>query len=119
MVAGKITQYLGVGRIVAALGLFETLGRKAHHIKEHMRELHGAADVKGLVTGKVANASLDLGDLGRQALGQAAQTVGIHEHARALHLGKHRHKRHLDAVEHVGGVLAGHAVAQRCDQRQR
>ena len=69
MVTGKITQYLGIGRIVTALGLFETLGRKAHHIKEHMRKLHGAADVKGLVTGKVANASFDLGDLGRQTLG--------------------------------------------------
>ena len=47
------------------------------------------------------------------------QAVGVHEHARALHLGKHRHERHLDAIEHVGGVLAGHAVAQRCDQCQR
>ena len=119
MVAGKVAQHLGVGRIIAALGLFEALGRKAHHVKQHVRELHGTADVKGLVTGKVANASLDLGDLGRQTLGQTAQAVGIHEHARALHLGKHRNERHLDAVEHVGGILTGHALAQRCDQRQR
>ena len=84
-----------------------------------MRQLHGTANIKGLVTRQVANAALDLGDLGRQALGQITQAVGIHEHARALHLGKHRHERHLDAIEHVGGVLAGHAVAQRCDQRQR
>ena len=47
------------------------------------------------------------------------QTVGVYEHARALHLGKHRHERHLDAIEHVGGVLACHAVAQRCNQCQR
>ena len=119
MVTGKITQYLGIGRIVTALGLFETLGRKAHHIKEHMRKLHGAADVKGLVTGKVANASFDLGDLGRQTLGQTVQAVGVHEHARALHLGKYRNERHLDAIEHVGGVLTGHALAQRRHERQR
>ena len=119
MVTGKITQYLGIGRIVTALGLFETLGRKAHHIKEHMRQLHGAADVKGLVTGKVANASFDLGDLGRQTLGQTVQAVGVHEHARALHLGKYRNERHLDAIEHVGGVLTGHALAQRRHERQR
>ena len=84
-----------------------------------MRELHGAADVKGLVAGQVANAALDIGNLGRQALGQTVQAVGVHEHARALHLGKHRHERHLDPIEHVGGVLAGHAVTQRCNQRQR
>ena len=84
-----------------------------------MRELHGTADVKGLVTRQVANAALDPGNLGRQALGQTVQAVGVHKHARALHFGKHRHKRHLDAIEHVGGVLAGHAVTQRRDQRQR
>ena len=84
-----------------------------------MRQLHGTANIKGLVTRQVTNAALDLGNLSRQALGQTMQTVGVYEHARALHLGKHRHKRHLDAVEHVGGVLTGHAVAQRCDQRQR
>ena len=83
-----------------------------------MRELHGAADVKGLVACQVTNAALDLGDLGRQTLGQAAQPIGIHEHARALHLGKYRNERHLDAIEHDGGILAGHALAQRCDKRQ-
>ena len=119
VVAGKVAQHLGVGRIVAALGLFEALGRKSHNIKQHVRELHGAADVKGLVAGQVANAALDIGNLGRQALGQITQAVGIHEHARALHLGKHRHERHLNPIEHVGGVLAGHAVTQRCNQRQR
>ena len=119
MVTGKVAQYLGVGRIIAALGLFEALGRKAHHVKQHVRELHGTADVKGLVTGQVANAPLDLGNLGRQTLGQTMQAIGVHEHARALHLGKHRHERHLDAIEHVGGVLAGHAVAQRRHERQR
>ena len=119
MVTRKVAQHLGVGRIIAALSLLEALGRKPHHIKEHVRQLHGTADVKGLVTRQVANTALNLGNLGRQALGQAAQPIGIHEHARALHLGKHRHKRHLDTVEHVGGVLTGHAIAQRCDQRQR
>ena len=119
VVAGKVAQHLGVGRIVAALGLFEALGRKSHNIKQHVRELHGAADVKGLVAGQVANAALDIGNLGRQALGQTVQAVGVHEHARALHLGKHRHERHLNPIEHVGGVLAGHAVTQRCNQRQR
>ena len=84
-----------------------------------MRQLHGTANIKGLVIRQVANTALNLGNLGRQALGQTAQAIGVHEHARALHLGKHRHERHLDAIEHVGGVLAGHAVAQRCDQRQR
>ena len=117
VVTGKVAQYLGVGRIIAALGLFEALGRKAHHVKQHVRD--GTADVKGLVTGQVANAPLDLGNLGLQALGQTMQTIGVHEHARALHLGKHRHERHLDAIEHVGGVLAGHAVAQRRHERQR
>ena len=47
------------------------------------------------------------------------QAVGVHEHARALHLGKHRHERHLNTIKHVGGVLAGHAVAQRRHERQR
>ena len=119
MVTGKVAQHLGVGRIVPALGLFEALGRKPHNVKEHVRELHGTADVKRLITCQVANAALDLGDLGRQALGQAAQPVGIYEHARALHLGKHRHERHLNAIEHVGGVLAGHAVAKRRHECQR
>ena len=119
MVTRKVAQHLGVGRIIAALSLLEALGRKPHHIKEHVRQLHGTANIKGLVTRQVANAALNLGNLGRQALGQTAQAIGVHEHARALHLGKHRHERHLDAIEHVGGVLAGHAVAQRCDQRQR
>ena len=119
MVAGKVAQHLGVGRIVAALGLFEALGRKPHNIKQHVRELHGAADVKGLVAGKIANVALDLGNLRCQALGQIAQAVGVHEHARALHLGKHRHERHLDAIEHVGGILTGHALAQRRHERQR
>ena len=84
-----------------------------------MRQLHGTANIKGLITGKVANASLDLGDLGRQTLGQTAQAIGVHEHARALHLGKHRNERHLDAIEHVGGILTGHALAQRHHERQR
>ena len=84
-----------------------------------MRQLHGTANIKGLVTCQVANAALNLGNLGRQTLGQIAQAVGVHEHARALHLGKHRHEWHLDAIEHVGGILTGHAVTQRCDQRQR
>ena len=119
VVTGKVAQHLGVGRIVAALGLLEALGRKPHNVKQHVRELHGAADVKGLVTRQVSNVSLNLGNLGSKPLGQTMQTVGVHEHARALHLGKHRHEWHLDAIEHVGGVLAGHAVAQRCDQRQR
>ena len=115
VVTGKVAQHLGVGRIVAALGLFEALGRKPHNVKQHVRELHRAADIKGLVAGQVTNAALDLGNLSRQALGQTMQTVGVYKHARALHLGKHRHERHLDPVEHVGGVLAGHAVTQRCD----
>ena len=119
MVTGKVGQHLGVGRIIAALGLFEALGRKAHHIKEHVRQLHGATDIKGLVAGQVANAALDLGNLGCEALGQIVQTIGVNEHTRALHLGKHRHERHLDAVEHVGGVLASHAIAQRRHQGQR
>ena len=119
MVTRKVAQHLGVGRIIAALSLLEALGRKPHHIKEHMRQLHGAANIKGLITGKVANASLDLGDLGRQTLGQTAQAIGVHEHARALHLGKHRNERHLDAIEHVGGILTGHALAQRRHERQR
>ena len=84
-----------------------------------MRKLHGAADVKGLVTRQVANAALNLGNLGRQTLGQTVQAVGVHKHARALHLGKYRNERHLDTIEHVGGVLAGHAVAQRRHERQR
>ena len=84
-----------------------------------MRELHGTADVKGLVTHQIANAALNLGNLGRQAFGQAVQTVGVYKHARALHLGKHRHEWHLNPIEHVGGVLAGHSVAQRRHQRQR
>ena len=119
VVAGKVAQHLGVGRIVAALGLFEALGRKPHNIKQHVRELHGAADVKGLVASQVANAALNLGNLGRQALGQTVQAVGVHEHARALHLGKHRHERHLDAIEHVGGILTGHELAQLRHERQR
>ena len=119
VVTGKVAQHLGVGRIVAALGLLEALGRKPHNVKQHMRELHGAADVKGLVTRQVSNVSLNLGNLGSKPLGQTMQTVGVHEHARALHLGKHRHEWHLDAIEHVDGVLEGHAVAQRYDQRQR
>ena len=119
VVTGKVGQHLGVGRIIAALGLFEALGRKPHHIKEHVRQLHGATDIKGLVAGQVANAALDLGNLGCEALGQIVQTIGVNEHTRALHLGKHRHERHLDAVEHVGGVLARHAVAQRGHQGQR
>ena len=84
-----------------------------------MRELHGTADVEGLVAGQVANITLDLGNLGCEALGQIVQAIRIHEHARALHLGKHRHERHLDAVEHVCGVFTRHAVAQRGDQSQR
>ena len=84
-----------------------------------MRELHGAADVKGLVACQVTNAALDLGNLGRQALGQTVQAVGVHKHARALHLGKYRNERHLDAIEHVGGILADHAVTQRRHERQR
>ena len=119
MVTRKVAQHLGVGRIVAALSLLEALGRKPHHIKEHVRQLHGTANIKGLVTRQVANTALNLGNLGRQALGQIAQAVGVYKHARTFHLGKHRHERHLDPIEHVGGVLAGHAVAQRCDQRQR
>ena len=50
VVAGKVAQHLGVGRIVAALSLLEALGRKPHHIKEHVRQLHGTANIKGLVT---------------------------------------------------------------------
>ena len=119
MVTRKVAQHLGVGRIIAALSLLKALGRKPHHIKEHVRQLHGTANIKGLVTRQVANTALDLGDLGRQTLGQTAQAVGVHEHARALHLGKYRHKRHLDAIEHVGGILTGHALAQRRHERQR
>ena len=119
MVAGKIAQHLGIGRIIAALSLLEALGRKPHHIKEHVRQLHGTTDVKRLITRQVANAALDLGNLGRQTLGQTVQALGVHEHARALHLGKYRNERHLDAIEHVGGVLAGHALAQRRHERQR
>ena len=106
MVTGKVAQHLGVSRIVTALGLFEALGWKPHNVKQHVRELHGAADVKGLVTCQVANAALDLGNLGSKSLGQTMQAVGVHEHARALHLGKHRHEWHLNPIEHVGGVLA-------------
>ena len=119
MVVRKVGQHLGIGRIITALGLFEALGRKAHHVKEHMRQLHGAADIEGLITGQVANVALDRGNLGCEALGQIVQTIGVNEHTRALHLGKHRHERHLDAVEHVGSVLARHAVAQRGHQGQR
>ena len=119
MIAGKIAQHLGVGRIVTALGLLEALGRKPHHIKEYVRQLHGTANIKGLVTRQVANAALNLGNLGRQSLGQTVQAVGVHEHARALHLSKHRHEWHLDAIEHVGGILTGHALAQRRHERQR
>ena len=119
MVTRKVAQHLGVGRIIAALSLLEALGRKPHHIKEHVRQLHGAANIKGLVTRQVANTALNLGNLGRQTLGQTVQTVGVHEHARALHLGKYRNERHLDAIEHVGGILTGHALAQRCHERQR
>ena len=119
MVTRKVAQYLGVGRIIAALSLLEALGRKPHHIKEHMRQLHRTANIKGLVTRQVANTALNLGNLGRQTLGQTVQTVGVHEHARALHLGKYRNERHLDAIEHVGGILTGHALAQRRHERQR
>ena len=119
MVAGKVAQHLGVGRIIAALSLFEALGRKPHNVKQHVRQLHGTANIEGLVTRQVANAALNLGNLGRQTLGQTVQALGVHEHARALHLGKHRNERHLDAIEHVGGILAGHAVTQRRHERQR
>ena len=84
-----------------------------------MAELHGAADLERLVTRELADFRLEVGNLPRKAARQLCQTVGVDEHARALHLGEHGHERHLDSVEHIGRVLAHHGRTQRLHERER
>ena len=52
VVASKLLEFLGVGGVVATLGLLQALGGQAHHVEQDMAELHRTRDVERIVTRK-------------------------------------------------------------------
>ena len=99
--------------------LLKALGRQAHHIEKDVAELHGARDVEGLVARHLADAAGKFVDLAAEPLRKGMQAVGIHIHARALHRGEHRHERHLDLLEDVGGILLLERLRERLHRGER
>ena len=75
-----------------------------HSVEEHLAHLLWRSDVE-FHTGKFIDMLLNLLHPGCEHTGSLLQRLRIDSHPIHLHLGKHRHERHLDVPEQILGTI--------------
>src|SRR5690606_33306399 len=102
---GELLEDFGTGRVRASLALLATL--KPHLVEQDFAELLGRADVE-LVTGKLVNLPLELGNALLEIGGKPDQHATIDLDAEPFHRADNRNQWPLDRF-----VDGQHAVAQQ------